>query len=151
VNQEGRSVPRDLERTDFVHWVMVDLPVQLDGLAGGSCGAGVVPRGKDDPPGPNGTRQGVNDYGAWFGDDSSMGGDYRGYDGPAPPWNDERLHHYRFTLTAVDVERLVLPEPFSLADVRQASAGHVLGEATLTGTFTLNPDVAARRPESASG
>ena len=30
-----------------------------------------------------------------------MGGTYRGYDGPAPPWNDQRVHRYHFTLFAL--------------------------------------------------
>ena len=30
VNQEGRSVSADLPRTDFVHWLMVDVPADQD-------------------------------------------------------------------------------------------------------------------------
>ena len=32
-----------------------------------------------------------------------MFGDYYGYDGPCPPWNDELVHRYVFTLYALDV------------------------------------------------
>jgi Raf kinase inhibitor-like YbhB/YbcL family protein len=67
-----------------------------------------------------------------------MAGDWFGYDGPCPPWNDERMHHYRFSVHALDVDRLGLDGRFTLADVRTAMAGHVLAEATLTGTYTLN-------------
>ena len=35
-----------------------------------------------------------------------MFGDYYGYDGPCPPWNDELVHRYVFTLYALDVPRL---------------------------------------------
>lgn len=28
VNQEGKTVPANLPRVDFYHWVMIDLPLQ---------------------------------------------------------------------------------------------------------------------------
>ena len=34
-----------------------------------------------------------------------MGGDYFGYDGPFPPFNDSLVHHYVFTLYALDLAR----------------------------------------------
>ena len=33
-----------------------------------------------------------------------MSGDYFGYDGPCPPWNDSIVHHYVFTVYALDVD-----------------------------------------------
>jgi Raf kinase inhibitor-like YbhB/YbcL family protein len=71
-----------------------------------------------------------------------MKGDYHGYDGPCPPWNDEIVHHYVFTLYALDVARCTLDGRFTGQDVRAAIAGHVLAEARLTGTYSLNPEVA---------
>ena len=68
-----------------------------------------------------------------------MRGDYCGYDGPCPPWNDERLHHYRFTVYATDLERCPVDGRFTAANVLAAIAGHVLAEASLTGSYTLNP------------
>ncbi|GAP65279.1 phospholipid-binding protein, PBP family [Mizugakiibacter sediminis] len=141
VNQPGRTVPHDLPRTDFVHWLMIDIPPECGELAAGSCSDGVVARGKRDPAGPPGSRQGVNDYTGWFAGDAAMAGDYLGYDGPCPPWNDARLHHYHFRLYALDVPTLGLHGRFGLAEVRQAMQGHVLAEAELTGTYSLNPDV----------
>lgn len=141
VNQEGRTVPVDLPRAEFVHWVLVDMPASCLELEEGSCGAGIVARGKQEPRGPAGSRQGVNDYTGWFASDPDMSGTYRGYDGPCPPWNDERLHHYRFTLYALDVDRLPLEGDFTAADVRAAMDSHVLAEASLTGTYTNNPSV----------
>ncbi|MBS1198741.1 MAG: YbhB/YbcL family Raf kinase inhibitor-like protein [Proteobacteria bacterium] len=72
-----------------------------------------------------------------------MQGDYYGYDGPCPPWNDERLHHYIFTLYALDIERLPLEGRFGGPEVRSAIQGHILATASLTGTYTLNPALAA--------
>ncbi len=139
VNQEGRSVPADLPRTEFAHWVMVDVPADCRALEAGACGRGVVPRGKVDPSGPAPSRQGQNDYTSWFAGDAEMAGTYLGYDGPGPPWNDERLHHYHFQVHALDVARLAVEGAFTLADVRAAMGGHVLASAELVGTYTNNP------------
>ncbi len=145
VNQEGRTVRADLPRMDFVHWAMVDIPATTTELAAGSCSHGVSARGKRNPPGPPGARQGKNDYTGWFAGDPQMGGTYLGYDGPAPPWNDERVHRYRFEVSALDVERLPVGEAFSASDMQKAIAGHVLASAKLTGTYTLNPELRAKR------
>jgi Raf kinase inhibitor-like YbhB/YbcL family protein len=145
VNKEGLTVPADLPRADFHHWVMVDMPATCTGIAAGECSDGVTPRGKQSPPNPAGApqaRQGVNDYTGWFADDPEMGGTFRGYDGPAPPWNDERVHRYHFKLYALDVERCPVEGEFTAPDVKKAIEGHVLAEATITGTYTLNPKLA---------
>ncbi len=139
VNQEGRSVPRDLPRADFHHWILVDLPATCTSIEEGACSDGVTPRGKSDPPGPAGSRQGRNDYTGWFAGDADMEGEYFGYDGPAPPWNDERIHRYRFTLYAIDLERTPVEGVFTTPDVLAAIEGHVLAKAVLTGTYTQNP------------
>lgn len=139
VNREGRTVPADLPRVEFVHWLMANIPAECGELGEGACGRGIVPRGKRDPIGPPGSVQGVNDYTGWFAGDAEMGGDYLGYDGPCPPWNDALLHHYRFSVHALDVERLKLREGFTLAELRAAMAGHVLATAELVGTYSLNP------------
>jgi hypothetical protein len=70
-----------------------------------------------------------------------MGGQYFGYDGPCPPWNDELLHHYHFELYATDVDRCPVDGAFTARDVRAALGGHVLAEARLTGTYSLNRSV----------
>jgi hypothetical protein len=141
VNQEGRVVPASLQRADFYHWLMVDIPPSIHEIAAGACSDGIVPRGKQSPPGPPGTRQGLNDYTAWFGGDPDMGGQYFGYDGPCPPWNDELLHHYHFALFATDLARCPVEGSFSGQQLRAALQGHVRAEARLTGTYSLNPKV----------
>lgn len=143
VNRKDRQIPVEQPRGDFVHWVAADIPADIVEIAAGSCSDGVTPRGKQDPPGLRGARQGLNDYTGWFAGDAEMGGDYRGYDGPYPPFNDLRMHRYFFRLFALDVERLELPERFTAADVHRAMHGHLLGEAALHGTYSLNPAVGA--------
>ena len=140
VNKEGKTIPADLRRADFHHWVIVDIPPACKGIAAGECSSGVTARGKKSPPAPAAApsaRQGVNDYTSWFAGDAQMKGTYLGYDGPAPPWNDERVHRYHFLLYALDIERVPVEGAFSAADVRRAIAGHILAQATLTGTYTL--------------
>ncbi len=143
VNQEGKTVPADLARTDFCHWALVDIPPALTELATGQCCEGVTPKGKRNPPGPDGTRQGLNDYTQFLAGDPDMAGQYYGYDGPCPPWNDEIAHRYVFTVFALDIERLALPEDFTGHDVVKAIEGHVLDQASLTGSYSLNPEVSA--------
>lgn len=138
VNQPGREVPADLPRTDFFHWVLIDLPPRPTVIAEGEFSRGFTPRGKPGPGTPQGARQGLNDYTGWFAGDGAMAGQYFGYDGPFPPFNDSLVHHYVFTLYAVDVDRLPVEGAFTGAQVRAALAGHVLGEATFSGTYTLN-------------
>jgi phosphatidylethanolamine-binding protein (PEBP) family uncharacterized protein len=138
VNQPGREVPADLPRVDFFHWVLVDLPAGPGVLTEGEFSRGFTARGKPGPAVRGNARHGVNDYTNWFAGDAAMAGNYFGYDGPFPPFNDSLIHHYVFTLYAVALPRLPLEGVFNGAQVRAAMAGHVLAEATLSGTYTLN-------------
>lgn len=141
VNQEGRTVPASLPRASFFHWAMVDIPPDVKEIAAGSCSHGVHAHGKKHPPGPGASRQGINDYTGWFAGDKDMAGHYHGYDGPCPPWNDSIPHHYRFTVYATDLARCAVEGEFTAQQVLAAIKGHVLGEASLTGVYTLNPSV----------
>ena len=141
VNKEGRTVAASLARVDFFHWVLVDLPADSAPIERGEFSDGVTARGKPGPQAPRGARQGINDYTGWFAGDKEMAGNYFGYDGPCPPWNDELPHRYIFTLMALDVARLGVGGVFKGPDVRNAVAGHVLAEAAVTGRYTLNPNV----------
>ena len=139
VNKEGRSIPASLPRVDFYHWVLVDLKPGGGPIAEGEFSSGVTPRGKKGPQAPRGARQGINDYTAWFAADKDMAGDYYGYDGPCPPWNDSIVHHYVFTLYALGVERCPVEGKFRGPDALKAVQGHVLGIAKMTGLYSLNP------------
>jgi Raf kinase inhibitor-like YbhB/YbcL family protein len=141
VNKEGRSIPASLPRVDFYHWLLVDIPPTMSAIAEAEFSDGISARGKKGPEAKHGARQGLNDYTAWFAGDKDMSGNYFGYDGPCPPWNDEILHHYVFTLYALDVARCTVSGAFKGADVLKAIEGHVLAQASLTGVYTLNPKV----------
>ena len=54
-----------------------------------------------------------------------------GYGGPAPP---DKRHTYIFKLYALDIE-LDLPNESTKADVEKAMEGHIIEQATLTGTY----------------
>lgn len=141
VNKEGRTVPSTLPRVDFFHWALIDLPPSTRSIDAGSHSSAVTARGKQGPAAPGGGRHGINDFTGWFANDPQMAGDYYGYDGPCPPWNDELPHRYVFTLYALDVARLEVPPRFTGADAGNAMRGHVLAEASLSGRYSLNPSV----------
>ena len=145
VNQEGRTVSADLPRTTFYHWALVDLQADRREIDEGEFSNGVTPRGKGGPLAPDDVRQGVNDYTNWFAADRDMSGEYFGYDGPCPPWNDEIVHHYVFTVYALSTDRLPLEGVFTAAQVLDAIAPYVLDQASLTGVYTLNPDLAPKK------
>lgn len=142
VNQEGREVPADLARVDFFHWLLLDIPASIKQIEAGSHSRGVTPRGKPGPVTADGLRHGINDYTAWFADDAQMKGEYYGYDGPCPPWNDTLVHRYIFTVYALATPTLAVEGPLTGANVRAAlSVAPVLGHASLTGLYRLNPAV----------
>lgn len=141
-NQEGRTVSKDLPRVDLYHWILVDVPASITSLAEGQESEGVVAKGKPIGVVDHGVR-GANGYGAFMAGDPDMAGDYGGYDGPCPPWNDEIPHRYVFTVYALDVASLGLGGVFDGAAAMAAIEGHVLAEGTCTGMYSLNPDVRA--------
>jgi Raf kinase inhibitor-like YbhB/YbcL family protein len=140
VNKPDREVPADLPRVDFFHWVMVDMPATLAELAEGQFSRGFTPRGK---PGPAvaaqpRARHRQNDNNRGFAANPHKAGDYFGYDGPFPPFNDSLIHHYVFTVYALSIARAPVEGHFTGAQVRQAIYPHILAEATHSGTYTLN-------------
>ena len=143
VNQEGRTIPASLPRVAFTHWILIDMPASGSPIRDGEFSSGVTPKGKSGPLGPRNTRQGLNDYTIWFKNDPNMAGDYFGYDGPCPPWNDSIPHHYVFALFALDVEKCPVQRKFTAADVLKAMKGHVVGTAKITGRYSLNPAISA--------
>ena len=142
VNQAGREVPAELPRVDFFHWVLADLSPAVGSIAEGAFSRGFMAHGKPGPAvgvaGFSAARHGINDYTGWFAGDAAMAGDYFGYDGPFPPWNDSLVHHYVFTLYALSVDRAPVEGRFNGGELLRAIHPHVLGEAMHSGTYTLN-------------
>lgn len=141
VNKEGKTLPKTLKRINFYHWVLVDIPANVTTLDEGADSDRVTPHGK--PPGAAKTGvRGINDYTKWFASDQSMKGNYGGYDGPCPPWNDTIIHHYHFTVYALNVPSLGLTGTFTAEDAEKAMKGHILASGQTVGTYALNPSVA---------
>lgn len=140
VNKEGQVVPASLKRADFYHWGLCDLSASTHEILEGAQSEGVTARGKHGPE-TAAQRHGLNDYTGWFAGDAEMSGQYFGYDGPCPPWNDELIHRYRFTVYALSCDRAPVEGSFTCADLVAAIGPHVLASATIVGTYTLNPAV----------
>ena len=136
-NKEGQTIPADLARTDFYHWVLVDIPSNVAGLPAGAESAGHAAK----PVGPtNHGLRGANSVGGFGG--RATKGPTGGYDGPCPPWNDAIPHHYRFSVYALTVRSLGLSGPFTVPDALRAMKGRVLATGEVVGIYTLNPVVA---------
>ena len=142
INTEGKTIPADQPRQDFFHGILVDVSAGRTSLAEGEESDGLVAKGKSIGSVPHGVR-GINDFTMFMASNPDMAGNYGGYDGPCPPWNDELLHHYEFRVYALDVDSLSLDESgeFRGKDVMAAIEDHILAEGKLTGTYTQNPDV----------
>jgi hypothetical protein len=89
----------------WTHWVLFDLPATTTKLAEGAKGLGL---------------DGKNSW------------DATGWGGPCPP---SGTHHYNFRLFALDVATLGKSAGASRADVEAAMSAHVVGRATLMGTY----------------
>jgi Raf kinase inhibitor-like YbhB/YbcL family protein len=110
----------------FTHWGMYNIPGNSTGLPEN---AGVA-----------GSR-----YGAQIVNDFSVAAEY---DGPCPPANvSPEVHHYAFTVYALDVE-LDLPssanfpanaETLYQALIEAGRSHHILASATLTGLYSTTP------------
>jgi Raf kinase inhibitor-like YbhB/YbcL family protein len=98
----------DPDARGFVHWVVLD----LTGSASGS-----IPEGYSQSP--DASQEGTNDFGRV------------GWGGPCPPSGS---HRYDFTLTALDAELALAGAPRA-DEVKRALANHVVGTATLQGTY----------------
>jgi len=101
----------DAPRGDWVHWVIFNLPGDIQKLHEG------VPK---EPKLPNGAIQGINDYSE------------NGYDGPCPP--PGRPHRYFFKVFALDT-KLTLGPNVRKSDLLKAMQGHILAQGQLMGKF----------------
>ncbi len=142
MNQEGKTLSATMPRVTFFHWVLVDIAPNVRRLAAGEDSASRVVNGKPQTPSKVGVR-GLNDYTKAFAANEQMKGQYFGYDGPCPPWNDEIPHHYHFTVYALSAASLNLSGPFTGPDAVKAMEGLVLAQGEAVGVYAQNPAVIA--------
>ena len=92
----------------YYHWVAYNLPVRLTHLP---VSAAIAP-----------ARSGRNDTGSL------------GYFGPCPP--PGKVHHYHFTLYALDERSIHAGRPLTAEQLEVRIRGHILAQATLTGLWS---------------
>jgi Raf kinase inhibitor-like YbhB/YbcL family protein len=135
-NKEDVAISDRMQRQIFFHWVLVDIPPDIQELSLGDFS-------RDGEIALYG-RHGLNDYPKFLSKklDEKTIAEYSNYDGPCPPWNDDKMHNYHFRVYALDVPTLEnLKDPFTGADVMKAIEGHVLAEGELVGHYTLNTKI----------
>jgi Raf kinase inhibitor-like YbhB/YbcL family protein len=91
----------------FTHWIVFNIPGDVDRLPGESGNVGVLGR---------------NDF------------QYDGYGGPCPPPNHGE-HRYYFTLYALDVDSLNLRPGALREELEKAMQGHILAHAATMGRY----------------
>jgi Raf kinase inhibitor-like YbhB/YbcL family protein len=138
MNKEGETLTSAVPRKNFYHWILVDIPVNTAAIKEGADSNARVVHGKPATPSAAGVK-GLNDYTKATAANDAMKGQYYGYDGPCPPWNDENLHHYHFTVYALSVPSLNLPKDFDGAAAQEAMKGKILAQGEVLGIFTQNP------------
>jgi len=97
------------------HWVMFNIPADVTSL----------PKNAGDPAAnlaPAGSVQGRTDFGT------------AGYGGPCPPQGD-KPHHYRFTVYALDVDKIDADQNASAAYVGYNIHFHTLAKGKLLGLY----------------
>jgi|GEM_PF-97026 len=143
-NKAGKEIAVNTPRQNFYHWVLADIPTATMGLLEGKASKGITPGGKPTGRTAYGTN-GRNDYVKVF------GGTFGGYDGPCPPWNDLRLHHYHFVVYALDIPSLGLPNTMTGPQAEAAMEGHILGKGEIVGIYSNNtrwiPELRAQQAE----
>jgi hypothetical protein len=118
--KDGKVVKRDAKRQLFYHWALADIPATTHEIPGG--------------PSYEAPEMGMAASGSLekYVDNPTQ------YGGPCPPWNDERVHTYHFTVYALDVAQLKLPKDPTAAQVEAAAKKHAKASASVIGTYTLN-------------
>ncbi len=94
----------------FYHWAIFDIPRSTTQLTEQHATSGA------------GSREARNDFGKW------------GYGGPCPP-HGHGIHHYRFRLFALDIERLPVGQRATSRDVQRIAIEHALAESELVGVY----------------
>lgn len=128
-NKPGETLTAAVARKTFYHWVLVDIPADVTSIAEGSATQGTP---------------GLNDFTAASAKNGTATGRHFGYHGPCPPWNDEIVHHYHFTVYALSVARLDLGAAFNGPEALAAMKGEILAQGQELGLYTTNPAMGAK-------
>lgn len=120
--KDGKTLEVDMPRQLFYHWALVDIPADTTSLEGGKANKN-----------PAVGKALKSDLGGYT--------NPRNYGGPCPPWNDLRLHHYHFTIYALDVPSLKLKANATARDAVTAIKEHTLRSGEFVSTYTLNPSL----------
>ena len=104
-------VDPDAPMGDWIHWIAWNIPPEPNTLLEAV-----------DPYDQHRFTQGTNSWGR------------TGYGGPCPP-PGHGTHHYIFTLYALNTNRLHLDSGAKIEDLLSVIEGHVVKQATLTGTY----------------
>lgn len=121
--KEGKTIPADMPRQLFYHWVLVDIPANVTSIPGGPA--------RQPPAAGKALKADLAGYVP----------NPKHYGGPCPPWNDLRTHDYHFTVHALDVPSLELKAGATARDAATAIQAHTLATGNLIGTYTLNPSL----------
>ena len=147
MNKEGETLTTAVPRRNFFHWILVDIPANVTSLPEGAESTARVPRGKPATPAAGGGVRGLNDFTKVMAANEAMKGQYYSYDGPCPPWNDEAVHRYHFTVYALSVPTLNLGKEFDAAAATAAIKDKVLAQGEVVGLYTQNPAKGAEVPK----
>lgn len=142
MNKEGVTMTSDIKRHDFFHWILVDIPAKVTSIKEGADSNARVLHGK--PATSTVGVKGLNDYTKVTASNDAMKGQYYGYDGPCPPWNDDLVHHYHFTVYALSAKSLNLPKDFDGPAAQDAMKGKILAQGEEFGLYTQNPAKGAK-------
>ncbi len=143
MNKEGVTMTADIPRKNFFHWILADIPPTVTSIKEGANSSARVVHGKPATPSAAGLR-GLNDYTKVTASNDAMKGQYYGYDGPCPPWNDDNVHHYHFTVYALSVSSLGLPKDFDGPGAMDAMKGKIVAQGEVLGLYTQNPAKGAK-------
>jgi len=138
INKEGVTMTSAIPRRTFFHWVLVDISPTIRSLQEGADSDARVVHGKPATPAAAGVR-GLNDYTKVTAGNDATKGQYYGYDGPCPPWNDQVVHHYHFAVFALSASKLELPRNFDGAAVLDVIKDKVLAQGEVIGLYTQKP------------
>lgn len=121
-NKDGKIIAEDFPRQNFYHWVLVNIPANVTEIAEG--------KGKD----LNIATPLINDFASFMKDKPAQ--TFLGYDGSCPPWNDARLHHYHFTIYALDTANIDVAKNSNGKDAVKEIEKHTIAKGEIVGTYS---------------